>query len=57
MDGSGLVQEMAMIEQAGTTVEVVRSKKKRKRIPCENHFAFKLFCKVGNTAKFSGKTV
>lgn len=56
-EGSGLVQETTTTKQAGATVGVVRSNKKRQMTPCENHYAFELFFKVGNATKFSGKTV
>lgn len=56
-EGSGLVQETTTTKQAGATVGVVRSNKKRHMTPCENHYAFELFFEVGNATKFSGKTV
>lgn len=55
-DGLGFGQETTMNELAGTTIEVVR-RKKRQLIPLKSDSTFKLFPKVRNATKFSGKTV
>lgn len=51
----GFVHERTVNEQAGTTTGLRRNKK-RPLTPCENDYALKLFPKVGNATKFSGKS-